>query len=676
MKINKKLVAVSLATVLACGTFAGCDLVTTDAQKDMQQVIAEVDISLGEDFAEGGKYAAYADCIGVSNVLKRDMVANFLSVGYQYVQNGNTYADTFDLIQESLVNRKMIIQYAMVYFFEKNKENATEYPYTPEGYLAAVAADEVHPETAGLAYFLTDEEKAKAEYDLKVVINNSIDSQEESIITAESGEYDTARTTPTGVGTANEDYYDPAYKIYTGKNSASDCGTYETVDGSTPTTRKKAYNSFLANLSTNDLLEKGEDVSDFTSLNYYYIELQSAYEDALISKLSDDYEKTAEATLTEEYVQDKYDETLNTQKELFADSTTFETALDSISDTNFILYAPNGNYGFVYNILLPFSTTQNHALSAFKGTEGQKFVYRAQLLEKVQATDQRGTWFTCEEDYSFNAADAGVSAYGGDYLFFEDNLSDVGDGTRYETLKNYYGRYAYNGTVEYSEEDGYTLKPDKIDIDKAIAELEGYLSFAGITATGSKANADYYTQTADSFYQADGSVDYSKFLYYTGKAEIGTFDANDVFVAGSKVNTAMSVVNEFSFAYNTDTAGLNSYLGYVVSAYDTDYVKEFEYAARAAIAGGVGTYTVAPSDYGWHIMYCTFSYSVQTPYAFDWNEIDVEGSFSNLYYEALKASTVEGYATSMQTQIVNSYATCVTVYEDRYADLSSLDTAS
>ena len=62
MKINKKLVAVSLATVLACGTFAGCDLVTTDAQKDMQQVIAEVDISLGEDFAEGGKYAAYADC--------------------------------------------------------------------------------------------------------------------------------------------------------------------------------------------------------------------------------------------------------------------------------------------------------------------------------------------------------------------------------------------------------------------------------------------------------------------------------------------------------------------------------------------------------------------------------------------------------------------------------------
>ena len=44
--------------------------------------------------------------------------------------------------------------------------------------------------------------------------------------------------------------------------------------------------------------------------------------------------------------------------------------------------------------------------------------------------------FSEEEDYSFNAADAGVSAYGGDYLFFEDNLSGVGDGTRYETLKN------------------------------------------------------------------------------------------------------------------------------------------------------------------------------------------------------------------------------------------------
>ncbi|MGN0822879.1 MAG: hypothetical protein ACI4NG_03805, partial [Candidatus Gallimonas sp.] len=130
------------------------------------------------------------------------------------------------------------------------------------------------------------------------------------------------------------------------------------------------------------------------------------------------------------------------------------------------------------------------------------------------------------------------------------------------------------------------------------------------------------------------------------------------------------------FAYNTDTAGLNKYLGYSVSAYNTSFVKEFEYAAKKAVEGGVGTVTVAPSEYGWHIMYCTFSYANQTPYAFAFADVVREGSFSNLYYEALKSATVDGYSNAMQTQVVNAYSACVTVYESRYADLKDLDNQS
>ena len=87
--------------------------------------------------------------------------------------------------------------------------------------------------------------------------------------------------------------------------------------------------------------------------------------------------------------------------------------------------------------------------------------------------------------------------------------------------------------------------------------------------------------------------------------------------------------------------------------------------------GGAGTIVVAPTDYGWHIIYCTFTFAGNTPYTFDWNAIEEEGTFSNLYYEALKSSNLTTYATSRQTEIINSFDndTCVTVHEDRYQDL-------
>ena len=100
-------------------------------------------------------------------------------------------------------------------------------------------------------------------------------------------------------------------------------------------------------------------------------------------------------------------------------------------------------------------------------------------------------------------------------------------------------------------------------------------------------------------------------------------------------------------------------------------MKEFEYAAQEAVRGGAGTIVVVPTDYGWHIIYCTFTFSGNTPYTFDWNEIEEEGTFSNLYYEALKASNLTTYSSSRQTEIINSFDndTCVTVHEDRYQDL-------
>ena len=196
-------------------------------------------------------------------------------------------------------------------------------------------------------------------------------------------------------------------------------------------------------------------------------------------------------------------------------------------------------------------------------------------------------------------------------------------------------------------------------------------------------SAGYFDRSVSDYYTAENTVDYSKFIYYAGHVSFEDgFNANNMFLEGSAENVAYSVINELSFAYNTDTAGLNSYLGYAISTGSTDYVPEFEYAAQYVCRKGAGNYVVVATDYGWHIIYCTFSFvadgdgGVAAPYTFNWEDRAQEGTFSYLFYEALCADLVSDYASTMQTKAIDAYSDCAVVYEDRYADLSGLDTAS
>ena len=716
MKKRTKAAAIVLAAAMSAGALAGCDLITTNVNKDYAQTIAEVNISRSENFADG-EFAEYADVIETASITKRDMVAYFVSTGYSLMQSqGLTYHDTFNLIAETLVNRQVYLQYAMLYLLD-NADGSDG--LTVEGYTAAVeGAEEDEKPLAALGYFLTEDEREKARYDTCVMFNNSLDSQELNYIEEDDdvSSATSTRTTPTGVNTEDEDYFNRAYQIYTGANAAADCSGYEVQDGSTPTTRRKAYGAFLASLRSNDLIAAGEDTSKVEELSYFKLELENSYETALINKMSDMLEDQIRQTVTDEVAQEVYDLAFERQSLAFgSDTESFESALDGVSDTSFVLTAPEANYGFVINILIPFSAKQSLQLSNFSPDYGDKngnsFSQRADLLAAVEGTDQRGAWFTGTEDYSFVVADSEVKdAYtGGDadrkYLFFEDSILES---TQYERVPNYYGRYTYNGKVDKNEDDEYVLTPNRISIDAFLSEMEGYLGAAASAVTGESAytvsegkyvsaigdddavtevtdGSAYYARSVTDYYKADGrTVDYSKFVYYTGKLDFGTdgYDAGEIFLQGSAENTAFSVINELSFAYNTDTAGLNSYLGYAVTTGKTDYVPEFEYAAQYLCRQGAGSYAVVATDYGWHIMYCTFSFvsdgegGVVSPYTFDASLKETEGTFSYLFYEAIVADRVSDYASTMQSEAIDTYSDCAVLYEDRYADLTGLDTAS
>ena len=240
------------------------------------------------------------------------------------------------------------------------------------------------------------------------------------------------RTTPTGVNTANSDFVDPAYRIYTGTgiaDNASPKGSYEPVDGSTTSYRKRAYDRFITALRGNSLIEKGENTSDVESLNYFKMQKLNSYAGLLIQKLGDAFTKEAEEKIADQYCADYFTEAkANQLKDFTADISKLESAMDSISDTSFVLTAPETNFefGFVVNILLPFSTAQSDALKAadqdFGDTKGNKFSTRAALLKNVLATDQRGSWFTGETDYSYKPESSAAKYTGGDdkreWLFF------------------------------------------------------------------------------------------------------------------------------------------------------------------------------------------------------------------------------------------------------------------
>lgn len=708
----KKTAALLLGATLTVGA-TGCDFLLTDGEKNLKQVVASVNIT--ESMKNNDEvYGSVADDVAkvlevggfTTDIYKRDLIAYFLGTGYTYVENyGYTYEDTFNMLLDGLVNREIMLQYAIAYYLKNNAD------VTADGCQAYITAQteattgkekeklQQYPEVLAMKYFLTDGGKTEVDgdydpledydvavYTLKKSFNDSLDSLETSYIQAEEDNHDhgETRTMPTNADTQKSDYYTLDYDIYTGRNTPDSCGEYERVDGSTSTTRQKAYNAFLANLQSYNLIKtKGdgvENTADVKTLEYYYVELSSLLGQALINKYFEDLMDEATALLTDTYVEEKYKTKYNQQKIANATNpTAFDTALDGLSDDSFVLYGQEG-FGFVYNILLPFSSSQTVQYNEAKNrglSEDAVFAARRSILNNVVGKDLRDSWISTHDhaNYSYEKD--------GKYYFFEGNLTNS---KKYESLTQYAGSYAYNGTVTLNEaEDKYEFKANELKIGDSetgfINEFENHIEKAlgveeakkGTVATG--AVKDAYKLTTK--FSVDGKVDYSKFMYYEGQVNFtNTPKASDYFNPNSESYKALSAVNELMFAYSTDTGCLNTYMGYAVSPYGTDFVPEFEYAAQYAVKKGVGSYVVCATDYGWHIVYTTFAYKTGDVYGgYVAAEKDVEGTFSNMFYESLKTSLSNNHANETQSSVLNQYDNddCVTRYESRYKDLLSLD---
>jgi hypothetical protein len=261
---------------------------------------------------------------------------------------------------------------------------------------------------------------------------------------------------------------------------------------------------------------------------------------------------------------------------------------------------------------------------------------------------------------------------------------------QYKALDKYYGKYPYNGSVVKTKDGTYQLSPNKVSIDDMLQIFQSYVEFVlnndGETTNSyitysKEATSNYYNTT--NFYKeldndSNTDIDYENLVYASGKVNLGDSKASDLLNKDSTSYKVLSAVNELQYAYTTDTSVLSEYIGYTVSAYTTSYIKEFEYAAQQAIRNGAGSFTVCAGDYGWHLMYVTYTFDFNGGVVYsdiDWSRVDTEGTFENLFYESIKSSDLTNAETNRQSVLLQLFYndTNITKYTARYQDLLDLD---
>ena len=715
MKSRKKLICLAVAAALVMGAaLSGCIVVNNEA--DVKQTVARVNIANTEAFVtEFGE--SFKPTVNEKVFLKRDMITAYYNGYREYVEYGQmTYAQAFEAIKDGLVSNAVITQYATAYLL-KNKVDSGE---------ATVAAyNALESEAAKYEYILDEATIKNAKYQLNVTLNSVLDSSERDIIDEEEDdEYSGSdtRSTPSGIDSTVEDYVPANYNVYTGYEGyeLKDAGDdYEPIDGTNKVTRRKAYASFLSSLRSNYLITEADtETTDIWEVSYVKDSYVSQLQSAILSEYNELIVEEKEAVINTvvndkyTYINTQYESLLSVQEKEYDSASSFESAMGSMSDTKFILYSPStendtdpdannkyGTFGYVYNILLPFSSIQEGQLSVQQSyrdseiiSESEYFIERNKLLKNIVTTDQRAAWFNGTTDYSFSVSeyeeesgktlDYFGKGNGRDYLFFKNNVTDV-EHKQYEELVKYDGRYAYNGSVKKNTNGSYTLIPEKLSIDGMLTEFKAYLDYVlGADSVDFTVNENYYSyEVSDYTVGETKEIDYSKLIYATGKVNLSQMGREEMLATENKTDRykAMSAVNELQYAYTTDTGVLSQYIGYTVSAYDTNYIKEFEYAAKEAVKEGVGTFKVCAGDYGWHLIYVTetFETSGSAVYNPDFSTANVnrEGTFENRFYTMKKDSELANEVSLKQSAVLKEYNNkkAVTVYSEAYKDLSGLN---
>ena len=436
-KLLTKIITVILSVVICCACFAGCNFVTDNAERDLKQVVATVEINQKEE------------------ILKKDLVMAYLNYGYFYVQYyGYSTEDTYRLILNNLIDSRIVVQVAYDRFeTDKAITNEGAVVYTPERYLTA---DEI----------------IEAKYSTYKAVNDLWDSYMDKANEKQDALTIEERTVPTDASNAEKDVDKAAYV-----KNIEDNGFDMKSEG-----RRVAFNKVIKMLESNEL--KGDDYNGtIQSTEYFNRMLKSNKESQIVSKYEDYIVERIKNDLSYSDLEKLFEENLNEQKAW--DNEKFVSALSSASAKEPILYSAYGTYGYVYNLLLGVNDYQTAKLEELKEkrehehwTQAKYDEERAEILKGTIAKDLRSSWILSGYDFDF-----ATKKFTGDYTFAKDAANSLPfQGTVKEVRKADEDK---DISAVYSVESIITY-----GLDDFIEFMNGYVYGEGHENTGAKNTTD------------------------------------------------------------------------------------------------------------------------------------------------------------------------------------------
>ena len=694
-KLLTKIVTLILSCVLFLATLSGCSLITTDVDKDMSLVVATVSIDgeIKED------------------VYKREMVSDYNSYGYYYVNYyGYSVKDAYELVLKNIVKDKIIVQQAV-----KALVSVTGEPGNREedgSYISQANAESnktpVEILLSGnnhngdaLSSFtdaksiINDKEydKLLSEYEFtsiryeiltsaRSLIEEFIDKDEEDLPLYENGTF-TARATLAEEedegGNEWEIQHDEKKSVVTPAYIKSaekikkryDLDFNASSNDNKYTLSLKLFKSFNAKMEeyikdkkvksaifklVKQLKEVGlvkstesanvTSVDDLLELTYFKDMLIDKYQSAVVSKYKMALENQLERAFDTDTLYNEYVNLFKSQSaETDSSLTTYEDKLASLDDSTFLVYNPEVGYGYVANLLIGFNSKQLELLDAKEQeknvTASQIEEYRSQLLKGLTVKDLRETWV-------YN----GYGKYENGVYTFDDKY------VRTDALKT------FEGTLYGAKE--YKYKNDDGDIET------GY-SFNEIVANKSSFATFYEEKLVNIFGFENGLLD-NDGLSTNQIKSIGNESAEP---NGSyKISEEKKkIFTDLIYAYSTDDGSLSENYGYVYSPITskTKYVKEFADASQKVVEGGAGSYTIVATEFGYHVILCTYSLSATGDTAMSkeafTTALNDENSFASLFKQHKLELILSNEVETLSNSFITANLEKVTYFEGRYKNL-------
>ncbi len=599
------LIALIMSIVATFSVLSGCNLITKDSERDMAQKVAVVKI---DDAITDER---------LTTITKKDLMLAYINNGSALSEQNMTQAQAVNYIFNSLVDSKVVVQYAMSAF------DKGEAPFDSV-YLNPEITDKWD-----IKRYLTEEDLVDAEYSAKSIMASLIESYDEQEDEKQDTALETVRTAPSNASHTHELTKEEKQKFNT---------DFDKEDRF----NRDSYLSAIKALDSNSLKGNKYD-GTITSTDYYQSLLFSSYEDVILERYSVEFVGSSLAKVDFDQLSQAYLDKIDEQKAW--SNTEFVNAFSNASVGSPVLYSAFGTYGYVYNLLLGVDSKQSTSISEIK-TDNPNIsnedyaVKRAEVLAETKIKDLRSTWITAGYDFD-------GTYFTGDYSFAKDTANAL----------------AFKGTTTH-------LNPDEANEDDYHAKyrvdsVEEFTLDAFITLMNTHLNA---TSTNEIEYTGlnKKSVLNEKIYELSGVSEYDE-KINDLLFAFSTDSGSLNTFKGYAIKPAVD--GNDS----------EQYVETFAEAGRILIQNAKDGYVIVASDYGYHVMFFSevltpnvAGYATLTEYLIanegdknwqeeyaqmisNWAEYENTTSYLYLLTSELSASRVNDELSKEKTKIVNQY---------------------